>query len=352
MVNFDDEVTVKWHPNNKEHYTSLGYKYTGNGKEFMVKIKDLSKGSSCKIPVVCDLCGNTFYKIYRTYTTMSNHNIDACNDCKTIKSHMTQIDNNQENIINKMKRASDLKGYKLILDKDKQYTMDSNVKYECGKHGIQTSLVGNYINGHGCYYCARELVGKKTKHSTEKLIEVINSHNDNVLLNPEDYKDAHTKNLNILCGLCKEHIFTTCYDNYIRSTYRCEYCCNKMSNGEFTIRKILDAHNIEYDTEKTFSDCRDKQTLPFDFYLSKYNLCIEFDGEQHFNSHYYETMFKDKDKAIETFKKEQEHDKIKNDYCRDNQINLLRIPYWEEKYLEEIILNEIKSLNKRYSLIS
>ena len=35
--------------------------------------------------------------------------------------------------------------------------------------------------------------------------------------------------------------------------------------------------------------------LPFDFYLPYYNLCIEFDGEQHFNSHYYETMFKEND---------------------------------------------------------
>ena len=42
-------------------------------------------------------------------------------------------------------------------------------------------------------------------------------------------------------------------------------------------------NNIEFKKEKKFKDCKDKYQLPFDFYLPQYNLCIEFDGEQHFN---------------------------------------------------------------------
>ena len=38
--------------------------------------------------------------------------------------------------------------------------------------------------------------------------------------------------------------------------------------------------------------------------------------------------------------------------CKNNNINLLRIPYWDENKIEKIILNKLHDLDGRYSLVS
>ena len=93
-------------------------------------------------------------------------------------------------------------------------------------------------------------------------------------------------------------------------------------------------NNILYEREKQFKDCRDKQVLPFDFYLPDYNLCIEYDGEQHFKE---VKWFGGK----EGFEKRVKHDNMKNKYCEDNNINLLRIPYTEFENIENILKQAI-----------
>ena len=57
------------------------------------------------------------------------------------------------------------------------------------------------------------------------------------------------------------------------------------SKGEYSIIQFLQKNNIEFETQKTFNDCRfpdTKALAKFDFYLPQYNICIEFDGIQHF----------------------------------------------------------------------
>ena len=85
----------------------------------------------------------------------------------------------------------------------------------------------------------------------------------------------------------------------------------------------------------TFNDCRDTNMLPFDYYLPKLNKCIEYDGQHHyfpvtFNGIPYEQA--DIKHQI-TLK----HDNIKNDFCKKNNIELLRIPYFEFKNIETLV---------------
>lgn len=83
----------------------------------------------------------------------------------------------------------------------------------------------------------------------------------------------------------------------------------------------------------------------FDFYLPDYNLFIEYDGEQHYVApRYYGNNIKRNQQLLKTT---QEHDKIKNDYCKNNNINILRIPYWETKNIETIISNHLQRLNEK-----
>jgi len=50
------------------------------------------------------------------------------------------------------------------------------------------------------------------------------------------------------------------------------------SKGERKIKIFLKDNNIKFISQKRFNNCRNKYTLPFDFYLPEYNICIEYNG--------------------------------------------------------------------------
>ena len=80
-------------------------------------------------------------------------------------------------------------------------------------------------------------------------------------------------------------------------------------------------------------------SISFDFYLPDYNLCIEYDGEQHNKIIKYWGDF-------DGLKDRQKKDNIKNDFCKKNNIKLIRISYLEKDKIErayiEKILTDIK----------
>lgn len=108
------------------------------------------------------------------------------------------------------------------------------------------------------------------------------------------------------------------------------------SKGEKIISDFLNKYNILYEPQKTFDGCKDKVALRFDFYLSEYNILIEYNGIQHY-------------KPIDYFGGEDSfecgvyHDKIKADYCAKNNITLITIPYYADIHEE---------LDKLYELIT
>ena len=120
-----------------------------------------------------------------------------------------------------------------------------------------------------------------------------------------------------------------------------ETCKNViLSKGEQTIRNFLLKNHIKFEEQKQFinlvSFVNKRFKFRFDFYLPDYNLIIEYDGIQHFKP----TSF-NSDKSENLIKlnllKIQNKDQIKNQYCKDNNINLLRIPYWKFKNIEKIL---------------
>lgn len=111
-------------------------------------------------------------------------------------------------------------------------------------------------------------------------------------------------------------------------------CLKNNSKGEWLLESLLRNLKIDYIKEYRFDNCKNYHTLPFDFYLPQYNICIEYDGIQH-----YIGWNRDKDNLI----KIQKNDKIKNQYCKDNNIKLIRIPYWDyDKLNEEYLLSLIE----------
>ena len=118
-------------------------------------------------------------------------------------------------------------------------------------------------------------------------------------------------------------------------------CSN--SKGELKISQFLQKLNIDFEYQKTFDQCLNPKTnakLKFDFYLPNYNCCIEYDGIQHFE---YVQYFENKD----SFKERSFRDSLKNEYCKNNNIKLIRIPYTDFNLIdEEFLLEKINGKRK------
>lgn len=99
--------------------------------------------------------------------------------------------------------------------------------------------------------------------------------------------------------------------------------CHNQSIGSINIENILKENNILYEKEKSFSGLTGKNNTPyrFDFYLPEYNRLIEYDGIQHYKER---NFFKD------TLEEIQNRDIIKNNFALNNNIDLIRIPYWKQ----------------------
>lgn len=110
-------------------------------------------------------------------------------------------------------------------------------------------------------------------------------------------------------------------------------CIN--SKGENKIKEILSALNVSFIQQKTFNNLKYKSNLRFDFFLPDYKCCIEYNGKQH----YEEVKYFGGKENLET---QQKRDNIKRQWCKENNIKLIEIPYWDfdklnENYLKQLI---------------
>ena len=192
----------------------------------------------------------------------------------------------------------------------------TKVKIICPIHGIFEQRANSHY-AHGCNKCECEIRGKKRRLKQDDLIkDFIKMHVDRFDYSKVNYINKRTK----IEVICKKHgsFFQRPLDH--RNGNGCSKCY--MSKGEIEIGRILKNNNIKHKCQKKFVDCVDKHQLPFDFYLKKYNLCVEYDGEQHFKP---VEIFG----GIEGFEIRKKHDNIKDKYCEDNHIELLRIRFDE-----------------------
>jgi hypothetical protein len=131
--------------------------------------------------------------------------------------------------------------------------------------------------------------------------------------------------------ICKEHgVFEQLVFNHLAGK-GCPKCAE--SHGEQKIRVFLEKANIKYEKEKRFLNCKYKYPLAFDFFIPSENLCIEYQGQQH-----YEPFKKWGGKEI--FELQKIRDQIKIDYCEKQNIELLCIKYDEK--VEQILKTRFK----------
>lgn len=165
------------------------------------------------------------------------------------------------------------------------------------------------------------------KIKTKKKIELIKFCDENDYELMSEYLGALTPCL-ILHKSCNRSWKIT-PDNLKRG-YGCPYCnCNK-SKGEEKIDEVLTRHNIIFIRQYKFEDCKNIKCLLFDFYLPNLNICIEYNGQQHYEP---SDFFGGKDAFLNTTKR----DRIKEKYCQDNKIKLVTISYINFNDIENIL---------------
>ena len=111
------------------------------------------------------------------------------------------------------------------------------------------------------------------------------------------------------------------------------------------IEKYLTDNNIDFESQKKFPDLRNILPLSYDFYLPKYNLLIEYQGQFHDGT----ASIVDKS---EYFEKQQKNDKIKRDYANKNNYNLLEIWYYDFDNIENIMNKFIYDLKNPVTTIA
>lgn len=241
-------------------------------------------------------------------------------DSISIKKRITK-----EEFLDRVNKKHDFK-YTYNI-KDSFYIMNT-IDIICPIHGIFKQTGHNHLYSKGCKKCSFENSAKNRSMTTEKFIELANGVHNFLY----EYQDNYINNHSLFKIKCKTHGIFEQRPNHHLKGIGCPKC--KKSKGNDRIQDFLIKNNIKHETEKRFKTCKNKKQLPFDFYLTELNILIEFDGHQHFKII---KRSSDENKNIECFEKVKRNDKIKTQWAIDNNIKLIRIPYYDEDKIEEIL---------------
>lgn len=181
-------------------------------------------------------------------------------------------------------------------------------------------------SGYGCPKCGIRKVADGLRKTNEEYTTQLEKCNPNIVA-IEKYSGA---NIPILHKCLLDGCEWKARPTNILHGYGCPQC--NESKGEKKIRLWLEKNNIPYKKQEKFDNCRDIKPLPFDFYLPTFNIAIEYDGRQHFEP----IEFFGGQEYFESVKM---HDGLKNEYCKNNGIPLLRIPYFKFDNIEEELNN-------------
>lgn len=214
-----------------------------------------------------------------------------------------------------------------IFSKDSYINASTPIEFTHIKCGLKfnKTLTDFFSNNQHCPECAKDNLKKSIDD-----VNIISSEHGFTLSG--EYINAKTPT-DFICSNCNSNNYIT-----LKSIYGGKLCntcgISIRSKGEKLISDFLEEYNIEFITEKEFDDLYYIKKLRFDFYIEKYNLLIEFDGIQHFKE---VDFFGGKEYLYNV----QLRDSIKNNYCKEKNINLLRIPYYNLNNITKILKEQL-----------
>lgn len=290
----DKKIIVKWSDKNKEHYMTLGYLFTDLGKELEIHTYELSLGSRFVVEYMCDYCKGKHQNDYKS----KHREFKVLIRCR------------------KQGRGGDCCDHRECKEKKKIYIINKL----------------NKNSGHKVY--SKSIANKRIKTNLAKDSPKIAKQwhpTKNGFLTPDKVSNGTHKKVWWLCE-CGHEWEAEIHSRTI-SQSRCPLC--NASKGEKKIAEYLQSNKIQYIFQYRFQDLigiNGKQ-LEFDFAIfnenNKMMFLIEYDGEYH-----YHKLFK-----TDGHEQLKINDEMKNTYCNNHNIELLRIPYFNFNDIENILSN-------------
>ena len=265
------------------------------------------KGKNNKVKIKCKKHG-----IFKQSPDGHINGRQGCPDCCRERT----VNNNRWSKEDFVKKALEIHGDRYDYSKSKYINYACKIIITCKEHGDFEQKPNNHIdNKQGCPDCGMIDRIKKLSDSKKDFIEKARKrHGDKYDYSLVEYETSRI-NVTIICP--KHGNFEQRPSNHING-YNCPKC--NQSKGEETVSQYLNMKQMPFIPQKKFENCKgDGALLRFDFFIEKLNLCIEYDGEQHSRP---VSIFG----GVKAFHKLWKYDNIKNNYCTENQIYLIRIP--------------------------
>lgn len=281
--------------------------------------KVIYKEARGKVCIICKIHGE-FYQLAHSH--MSGY---GCKKCDTENRRLSTAE-----FINKANAVHGVGKYD--YSKVNYIKSTEKVCIICRIHKEFWQVADSHLVGSNCPKCVRLDKIKNLSLTQEEFL----SRCAEVHGNRYDYSKAVYVNNRIkVCIICRVHGEYHQKPNYHLLGENCPRC--NISKGEDSILKWLIKHNVAFNTEYDFMDLKGPGNYPllFDFYIPSHNLLIEFDGVQHFRPVRFHGI--SMERAIEGFKKVLHNDNLKDKYCLDKGIPLLRIGYKDFKRIPEIL---------------
>ena len=278
------------------------------------------------INLICGNCGNQYKDTYDHIRMKGHIYCQSCGIERRASTHRHQVEN--------IKQQLATKGYKLL---NENFQTIQNIEVE-DKDGYRSSCAN--------FYLLMETNNGFTRNHKQNLYTPYNIDlylkKQGILTEVADITPRHIEvkkdKIGFICSCCGK-TFYSLFDVLKRSNrVLCQDCSIAMSNLEYKVKQYLDENNIAYETQKRFPKCKKKRCLPFDFYLTDYNYVIEVHGQQH----YYENEC-----FSRTLQEQQEYDEYKKQFCINNNIGYLELPFWLINNPPQTYKNKINEIIKR-----
>lgn len=287
-----------------------------------------SKYSNARTPltILCSRCQDQYQMRYDDYRRSKR-----CAHCSGKKRYT----------IEHVREVISKDGNKLLSD---IYTNNkTHLDIQCGKcDNVYNMNLSTYQNATiRCKKCVNQKLADDRKFSFEHVQSYIEERGDTLL--SDDYVNSLTK-ITVKCSQCY-HSYNITFQHYSRGV-RCGRCIS--SKGESEVERCLLKKGVYFEAQKRIPECRHIRQLPFDFYGElkidekgpvRYiaPFLIEYNGIQHYQP-------VDKFGGQKSFDKLQINDKIKEKYCKDNDIPFLVISYKDYKRVDTILDDFIQNI--------
>lgn len=274
-------------------------------------------------------CGNKYSCSWRHFTGSRQFKCSACSKQISIEKRTKQHDQFTSEVRQLvMDEYSVLTKYKGSLEKVEI------VHNNCGHHYYVRP--SDFLGGNRCPFCSNTARRKLHVAFVEEVFNLVGD--EYAILSEYTGNRDNVQLRHTICG----QSWWVAPNSFLRGS-RCPHC--SASKGEMAIQQHLTSSSSIFTAQYSFSDCLSTagNRLRFDFAIfsdsSKQTpvLLIEFDGKQHFEPVEY---FGGQDQ----FERQKQNDSIKDEYCQQYSIPLLRIPYWDIDRIPEILNAQLQSV--------